>query len=157
MGGELVRLAGGRRRAVNAIPLRHRALETLRAMVGDDCELVDVRDADGTEALVIVPAVSRQLLGRMRQAFPEARIVVVELRDLAHGVDLGGPVTRSLDWGADGYVVASSLLQLADALRTPPVEAEPAAVPALTQGEEHDLAVIVDALVQRRATTPIER
>lgn len=89
------------------------AKAVLRRTVGEDVRIVDIRVADGSEELVVSPPVSRQLIDKLKRAFPLARLLVVELDDPAFGLSFGGPVARTLDAGADGYCVASSIEQLA--------------------------------------------
>jgi hypothetical protein len=83
-------------------------------LVGGGFRIIDIREADGHER----PSASPQLLGKLPAAFPDARVLVVELTDLEHDVRLGGPVTRALDAGADTYLVARSLEQLAELRET---------------------------------------
>ena len=101
---------------MTSFPLSRSAAETLQGSIGATFELVDIRDADGSEGLVIVSSVSRQLLGKLRTAFPGATLLVVEVADEGHQLDLGGPVMRALDAGADGYLVARSVDELGVAI-----------------------------------------
>lgn len=152
MSGEVVRLGGGRNRVVTAFRLKRAARERLRELLGDDIQIVDIRDADGTEATVVVHAVSPQLIERLHSAFPHARVVVIEVRDEDVGLHLGGPVTRLLDAGADGYFVANSVEELA-ALMTGLDEAGPrltASAARELSAAEKELHDIVEAMLERR-------
>ena len=152
MSGEVVRLIHGRERVVVAFRLAEPALARLRTVVGPDTRLVDLRDSDGHEGLVLAPPASPQLLGRLRNAFPDARIMVVELTDPEAGIRQGGPVTRAMDAGADAYVMARSLDQLAE-LVDRAVVAGPVDIPvtaALKAGVDDDLATLLEEALARR-------
>jgi hypothetical protein len=110
---------------VCAIPLDRDARQRLATMLGN-VELVDVRDVVDDAAAVLAPPCSPQTLGALQRTYPTASVVVVELFDDEHGIDLGGPVTRALDAGARGYLTASSLQDLARQLTS--VEARTAAL-----------------------------
>lgn len=106
----------------------------------------------GHEGLVSAPSASPQLLGKLQVAFPDARIVVVELTDLEHDVHLGGPVTRALDAGADTYLVARSLEELAAVLRSPGADEGVVPTPVeLRTASEQRLMAQLDDLIARRA------
>lgn len=139
----------GVRRVVITFPLSPGALDHLRETLGDEIELVDVRAADGREDGVLVPSSSRQLIGKMREAFPRAAIFIVEVEDPRHGVELGGQVIRSLDAGADGYYVARSLDQLAGVIdHALGSNASSAHQPVeLPTPREDELASILDRLI----------
>lgn len=153
--GEVVAMPKRRRprRVVITFPLSPAAVEHLGTTLGDDVELVDVRAADGTEEAVLVPSSSRQLIGKIRDAFPDSILLIVEVEDSDHGLELGGQVMRSLDAGADGYYVARSLDQLAGVIdhalgsETPSTH-QPVELPT---PQEDDLASILDRLVHVRA------
>jgi hypothetical protein len=138
---------------VVAFPLPVAARTRLTELVGDEVEVVDVRDADGSEGIVIVPSVSRQLIAKLGAAFPAARIVVIELEDVEHGVRLGGPVSRALKAGADSYYVAGSVEQFATLLgrmgdnRTAAIDVDRPA--ELTATERH-LEDAVEVILSRR-------
>ena len=112
---------------VCAIPLDDEAMDRLRALLGD-VALVDVRTAIDDAAVVLAPPCSPQTLAKLQEAYPSAKVLVVELEDADLGIELGGPVTRSLDAGAQGYLTASSLRDLASQLTS--VEAHTAALHA---------------------------
>ncbi len=96
---------------VTALPLKRAARERLADLLG--ARVVDVRDEVDHADLVLTPSSSPQLIGMLRRKYAEARIVVVELEDWEFDVDLPGPVKRLLRGGADGYVLADSIDELA--------------------------------------------
>ena len=134
-------------------PLPAPAVERLVESVGGSVELVDVRDSDGSAQLVIAPSVSRQLIGKLARAFPNATVLLVELEDSDLGVDFGGPVRRALDAGADGYVVARSIGELAHALEhglaagRSPARPEPL---ALGMPDIDELSEVLDVIIRER-------
>lgn len=141
---------------VTAFPMNASAKAVLRRAVGEDVRIIDIRVARGDEELVVSPPVSRQLVDKLKQSFPSARLLVVELDDPAYGLSFGGPVARTLDAGADGYCVASSIEQLAGFLgRGEDVLAESLARPAvieLTEAES-ELDGILDAVMATSSAT----
>ena len=129
---------------VCAIPLDGDALGRLATKLAD-VRLVDVRDVVDDAAAVLAPPCSPQTLGKLQAMHPSAKVLVVELEDLDLGIELGGPVTRSLDAGAQGYLIASSLDDLARQLTS--VEAH---TPALHQGQPLAIeATSVDDLIMQ--------
>lgn len=151
-----------RRRVVVTFPLSGSAAESLRRAVGGSIQVVDVREADGSEGLVIVSLASRQLIGKLRTAFPDATMLVVEVEDEVHRVDLAGPVMRALDAGAHGYLVARSVEELGQAIAQaaivgePAVRADPLALPAPANDQ---LDEVLDAIVfdrQRAGESRVE-
>ena len=146
-----MRVIHGPGRVVVAFRLSRSASDRLQATLGPDIQLVDVRHSDGHERLVLAPPASPQLLGRLSSAFPDALIMVVELTDLEAGIRQEGPVTRSIDAGADTYVVARSLDQLAELVsQAIGVVAEPPVLAELTAQAEDDLAVLLEEALARR-------
>lgn len=134
-------------------PLPAPALDRLVGAVGGSVELVDVRESDGSEDLVVAPSVSRQLIGKLRRAFPQATVVLVELEDGELGVDLGGPVTRALDAGADGYLLARSVDELAHVLDRGLASERSVARPeplALGMADADELSDVLDVLIRER-------
>lgn len=113
--GEVVPLRGPQqcRRVVVTFPLPAGARNRLDQRLGAAFELIDIKVSDGSEDIVLVPSSSRQLTGKLRKVFPDAALLVVEVEDAEHGVELGGQVLRTLDAGADGYFVARSVDELA--------------------------------------------
>ena len=160
MTGDVVHLRGGpqRRRVVVTFALRAAAERRLAEMLGADLELVDIKASTGDEEIVLVPSTSRQLVGKLREAFPQAAVLAVEVEDDALGVKFGGQVLRTLDAGADGYFVARSVDELASivdraAERLPSTESpEPAALGAAA---DDDLSAVLDELLRRRAHAPV--
>lgn len=93
------------------------------------------------------------MIGKIRDAFPDSILLIVEVEDPSHGLELGGQVMRSLDAGADGYHVARSLDQLAGVIdqalgsHTPSTH-QPVELPT---PQEDNLASILDRLIRVRA------
>ena len=146
---ELATTGEAPRRIVAALALGPEARAMLAERSG--AEVVDIRDAGGDEELVLAPAVSWQLIGRLHRAFPQARVLVVEVEDEAAGAAFAGPVMRAMQAGADGYYVGGSLSGLAEFLRAGAPRATWAGPPAVGPGVEDDLATVVDDLLRRRA------
>ncbi len=155
MVGEVVHLRGGppRRRVVVTFALSPEASVRLSEVLGAGFELVDIKVSEGDEELVLVQSSSRQLTGKLRDAFPTAALLVVEVEDVAYGVNLGGQVLRTLDAGADGYFVARSVEELAsivdrasDRIDSADLQ-EPA---ALTEAAADELGDFLDALILAR-------
>ena len=96
------------RHLVVAFPLGHDAVAVLADRLGSGFAVRDIRANGPAADIVLAPPSSPQLIGHLRQQFPGALVVITELEDLLHGVDLGGPVSRALDAGADAYYVAKS-------------------------------------------------
>ncbi|MGI8794013.1 MAG: hypothetical protein ACR2H3_12720, partial [Acidimicrobiales bacterium] len=101
-----------RSEVVAAVPLRKKARAYLADQLGDGFHLVDIREAGDDADVVLCPPCSPQAIGRLNAAFPSARVVVMELQDLEHGIDIRGPVGRVLDAGATAYYVAPSAAAL---------------------------------------------
>jgi hypothetical protein len=154
MSGVVVRLGAGRHRVVTAFRLPQSARTRLRELLGGgEIDLIDIRDADGTEDLVVMPSASRQLIRKLSSAFPNARVVVMELEDVEHGIRLGGPVTRAQEAGADGYYVAGSLEQFAALIARisdAPVDAISVGRPAELMATEHELEDMIDVILRRQ-------
>ncbi len=153
--GDVVHLRSGRprRRVVVTFPLSPDAAGRLSDLLGAGFELVDIKVSEGDEDMVLVPSSSRQLTSKVRSAFPDAALLVVEVEDVAHGIKFGGQVLRTLDAGADGYFVARSVGELAtivdrasDRIDSTDVR-EPA---ALAAGAADDLSAVLDALLLAR-------
>ena len=114
--GDASEIVTRRPTVVAALPLPAPARDRLASLLG--ARVIDVRDADEQVDLVLTPASSPQLVGRLRRRYGSAKIVVVELDDWEFDVELPGPVKRIVRGGADGYVLADSLDELADKLAT---------------------------------------
>jgi DNA-binding NarL/FixJ family response regulator len=153
--GDLVPLGARqpRRRVVVTFTLPAEARRLLSEVLGTGFDLVDIKLSEGDEDIVLVASSSRQLTGKLRAAFPDAALLVVEMEDIARGVELGGQVLRTLDAGADGYFVARSVDELASIVgqasgRIGSASAtEPA---ALTSGASDELGDVLDALLVQR-------
>lgn len=143
---------------VAAVPLKRRAREHLAEALGAGFVLQDIRDAGEHADVVLCPPCSPQAIGRLVSAFPGARLVVVELQDLEHGIDIRGPVGRILDGGASAYYLAPSAAALGQFLTALDARDHARAPgrtdPALSTGTTLDDAIIrhVDEAVARRAT-----
>ena len=102
---------------VTALPLKRAARERLAELLG--ARVVDVRDPIDHVDLVLTPACSPQLIAGLKRKYGGARVIVVELDDWDFDVSLHGPVKRILRGGADAYVLADSMEELARKI-TPP-------------------------------------
>lgn len=111
--GEAV-VRGRRPVVIAALPLRRTARERLGELL--DATVLDIREPVDDPDLVLTPSVSPQLIGGLKRRFPGAAIIVVELSDWELDIDLGGPVKRILNSGADAYLLADSLDDLAHKL-----------------------------------------
>lgn len=136
-----VEVVADRRTIVTALPLkkpaRERLAELLQALV------VDVRDPIDHVDLVLTPPCSPQLMAALRRKYPAARVIVVELDDWEFDIELPGPVKRILRGGADAYVLADSLDELARKIARPhePSEMTP------SEPQELSAASTVDELI----------
>lgn len=140
---------------VVTFPLRPDAKRRLSEVLGAEFELIDIKRSSGDEDIVLVPSTSRQLVGELRAVFPDAAMLVVEVEDVAMGVELGGQVIRTLDAGADGYFVARSVDELAAIVdqaadRMATESANPAALPSAAEDE---LSEVLDTLLRARQRT----
>jgi hypothetical protein len=138
---------------VVTFPLPVDAGRRLSELLGTGFELVDIKASEGDEEVVLVPSSSRQLTGKLRAAFPDAALLVVEVEDVAHDVELRGQVLGTLDAGADGYFVARSLDALASIVdqASDLTSSEGAPAPAaLTAGAADELSDVLDALLVER-------
>ena len=143
------------RHLVVAFPLGDDAVAVLADRLGSGFAVRDIR-ADGPPAdIVLAPPSSPQLIGHLRRLHPGALVVITELEDLLHGVDLGGPVSRALDAGADAYYVARSTEALGTFLGALPLAGREA-LAAQDQPVALGTAAEIDDLVARvrEVTTP---
>lgn len=145
---------------VTALPLRADARERLSRLLG--ARVVDIRDEGDTAELVLTPSSSPQLVGRLAHRYPGARIVVVELDDWELGIEMGGPVRRLLDAGAEAYVVADSIDELAERLlagRTRIADAPDRPAAAIRSGTSVDdlISALLHESDTRRATVEADR
>ncbi len=107
-----IELVDRRTVVVTALPLKLRARQRLADQLGD-VRVVDIKEPVAEADLVLAPSCSPQTIAALKDAYPSARLVVVEIEDWDLGVDLPGPVLRVLKAGADGYVTAESVDDLA--------------------------------------------
>lgn len=119
-----VELVANRRTIVTALPLKRRARQRLAELL--DARVIDVREPCDDPDLVLTPACSPQLIAALSTKYNGAKVVVVELDDWEFGIELSGPVKRILRSGADAYVLADSIDELASkiAARPEPSDAE---------------------------------
>ncbi|GAA3092543.1 hypothetical protein GCM10010530_17370 [Kribbella aluminosa] len=103
---------------VTGMPLSAGARAELSELLGEGYVVVDIRTAPSTANILLTPVVSGQLLGSLRQKFPQARILFTELHDDGHGISFPGPLARIMSHGPDGYYVAHALDALAPAIQT---------------------------------------
>lgn len=89
----------------------------LSAALGDDFAVVDIKTAPETIDALLVPPLSAQALGILRDEFPSARLIVVELDDVESGTWIAGPVTRAKAAGAHEYLTPGTLGDLAADVR----------------------------------------
>lgn len=98
---------------VTAIQLPRAAREALAERLGPGHVIVDMRDAGPAADVVLVPPASRQLIGALREHFPDAQLLVTEFTDAGLGIDFQGPVGRAIESGVDGYFVVPAMDDLA--------------------------------------------
>jgi hypothetical protein len=72
--------------------------------LGPDYAVFDLHDAPASTDVLLVNAVSPQLLSRLQDRFPRARVLVTEIEDDELGVAYAGPVGRLMDAGAAAYL-----------------------------------------------------
>ncbi|MFD4671289.1 hypothetical protein ACFWNN_16250 [Lentzea sp. NPDC058450] len=99
-----------------AMKLSKSARTTLSSQLGPDYIVLDMHSAPRTAEVLLVPPLSPQLIGALRESFPKARVVVAEVEDRELGVVHEGPVRRLLDAGADVYFPPSTIPRLAQQL-----------------------------------------
>lgn len=108
---------GGKREGVTvvatAMKLSDSARNKLSEELGEDYIVLDMHDAPKTADVLLVPAISLQLLGNLREMFPAARVVIAELDDPELGISYPSPVRRLLDAGADLYLATTTVPHLA--------------------------------------------
>jgi hypothetical protein len=137
---------------VTAVPLTAAARDRLARGLGD-VDVHDIRDDVLAADLVITPSCSPQAVAALKRAYPSARLVVVELEDGEFDVRLAGPVKRLRNAGADAYLTADSLDDLAAQLRSappaPPADRAPDELPESSV----DALILTDVkdLLHRRA------
>jgi hypothetical protein len=87
-----------------AMRLSPTARQLLADGLGPDYVVLDLHDAPASTDVLLVNPVSPQLLSRLQDRFPSARVVVTEIEDDELGVAYAGPVSRLLDAGAAAYL-----------------------------------------------------
>lgn len=80
---------------------------------GDDYIVLDMHEAPASTDVLLTHPVSPQLLGILRQQFPNARVLITEIEDEELGVRYSGPVSRLLDAGAAAYLPPRPIAELA--------------------------------------------
>lgn len=132
---------------VCAVSLKQGARQKLAELLGD-VRLVDIREPVAAADVVLVPSCAPQTIARLKEAYPTARLVVVELEDWEHHIDLAGPVTRLRKAGADAYLTADSLQDLAHQLTTSE-PSEPRPLLETAAANELESASIDDIVLER--------
>ncbi len=128
---------------VTALPLKKAARERLAELLG--ARVVDVRDPVDHVDLVLTPACSPQLIAGLKRKYGGARVVVVELDDWDLDISTRGPVKRILRAGADAYVLADSMDELARKIT--PRRDRPSAEDASVEPRELEASSTVDELI----------
>ncbi|MFF2009995.1 hypothetical protein ACFVWY_13095 [Streptomyces sp. NPDC058195] len=129
---------------VTAMELSESARNALSDQLGPDYIVLDIHAAPRSADVLLVPPISPQLIGSLRSAFPDARVVVTEIEDPELGVDYQGPVRRLLDAGAEAYLPPATVPRLAQHLahtlthqpRSPAPSLGPSATGELGPAEE---------------------
>lgn len=75
---------------VSALPLRRKQFAVLAEQLGPQFRVVDIRDAPEHVDVVLCPPCSPQTIGRLRETFPTARVVALELNDPDSGLRIDG-------------------------------------------------------------------
>ena len=96
-----------------AMRLSDAALRRLSDEFGDDYIVVDIHEAPASTDVLLTHPVSPQLLGLLRQQFPNARVLITEIEDEELDIRYSGPVSRLLDAGASAYLPPRPIAELA--------------------------------------------
>jgi hypothetical protein len=135
-----VEVIADRRTIVTALPLKKAARERLARLL--DARVLDVRDPFYEPDMVLTPACSPQLIGALKRKYNGARVVIVELDDWDLDIEFNGPVKRLLRAGADAYLLADSLEELANKIggtgHPQPTESEASTTGELATGSTVD-------------------
>lgn len=99
-----------------AMKLSESARRRLSDEFGADYVVLDMHAAPTTADVLLVPPISSQLIGMLKNQFPDAQIVVAEIEDEELGVSYLGPVSRMLDAGANAYLPPRPIAELAAGL-----------------------------------------
>lgn len=102
---------------VTAVHLSAEARTALAEKLGPGHLVRDIREAGNTADIVLVPAMSGHGIGALRSMFPGAKLLVGEFVDDQYGIDIVGPLRRTLETGVDGYFVAPDLAGVAQVTR----------------------------------------
>jgi hypothetical protein len=155
---EVVAPRRGPLRVATAMPLSKAAVAFLEAQLGSGVEISDLRDAVEDCELLLAPPCSPQAIVRLRQAFPFAEVVILELSDDRYDIDIRGPVNRVLAAGAGQYPGARDADALVSFLRTrsgavAPADEEPGVAQAIDAAGIDDVitAKVAETLARRRA------
>lgn len=139
-----VEVIDSRRTIVTALPLKRPARKRLAELL--DARVEDIRAPIEHPDLVLTPACSPKLITGLKKKYNGARVVIVELDDWDFDIDLGGPVKRLLGAGADAYVLADSLEELAGKIAGSPPSRE--ADESVTEIAELTVGSTVDELIE---------
>ena len=125
---------------------------------------MDVRDPVDHVDLVLTPACSPQLIAALKRKYGGARVIVVELDDWDFDVSLPGPVKRILCGGADAYVLADSVEELArkitrvtTGLATNRPSVDPRELPSTTTVDSSSPRSSASRSNTRHGSTPVMR
>lgn len=99
-----------------AMDLSPSARASLSEKLGPDYIVLDMHSAPKSADVLLTPPVSPQLLGHLREIFPQAKLIIAEIEDRELGVVYQGPVHRLLNAGADTYLPPSTIPHLAKRL-----------------------------------------
>ena len=150
-----MQLVEHRRTVVCAVALKRPAREHLESLLGD-VRFVDIRESVDAADVVLTPVCSPQTIAKLKAAYPTARVIVVELEDWEFDIELGGPVTRLQKAGADAYLTAGSLDDLARQLSA--ARRVESAAEAIADAESYELeAAAIDDVVLDRLEAMLER
>lgn len=96
-----------------AMKLSSSARASLSEQLGPNYIVLDMHSAPRSADVLLIPAVSPQLIGRLRARFPHVKMIIAEIEDEELGVSYQGPVSRLLNAGADTYLPPSTIPHLA--------------------------------------------
>ena len=96
-----------------AMKLSDAARRRLSDELGAAYIVLDIHAAPSSTDVLLTHPVSPQLLGILRQQFPNARVVITEIEDDEVGVRYSGPVSRLLDAGAAAYLPPRPIAEVA--------------------------------------------
>lgn len=102
---------------VTAMDLPDGAREKLAEEFGPGFVVMDLHDAPPSADIVLVHAVSPQLLASLKATYPDAELVIAEVSDPEFGVDFAGPLSRLLDAGASRFLPGRSIPEVANGVR----------------------------------------